>query len=124
MEQIQGPARRRTTVPDILLLQGAVLIFAGAMLMSKYASGYPLLSWGFVLLYGGSIFLLFVYAILWQQFLKIIPLSTAYANRAMAMLWSMVFGKLLFSETIKWNMVVGVAVIAAGIMLMVKADAE
>lgn len=124
MEQIQGPARRRTTVPDILLLQGAVLIFAAAMLMSKYASGYPLLSWGFVLLYGGSIFLLGVYAILWQQFLKVIPLSTAYANRAMAMLWSMVFGKLLFSETIKWNMVVGVAVIAAGIMLMVKADAE
>lgn len=124
MEQIKEPARRKATVLDIVLLQGAVLIFAAATLLTKYASGQPLLSWGFVLLYGGSILLLFVYAILWQQFLKIIPLSTAYANRAMAMLWSMVFGKLLFLETIKWNMVVGVAVIAAGIMLMVRADAE
>ena len=33
MEQIQGPARRKATVLDIALLQGAVLIFAAATLI-------------------------------------------------------------------------------------------
>ena len=47
------------------------------------------------------------------------PLTVAYANRAMSMLWTMVFGYFLFGETIRWNMIAGAAVIAAGILLMV-----
>lgn len=123
MEQ-QTPAVKKATIKDILLLQAAVILFAGSSVMSKYAAGYPLISWGFVLFYGLTLLLLGIYAIFWQQFLTKIPLNTAYANRAMSMLWTMLFGALLFSETITWNMIVGVIIIGAGILMVVQADAE
>lgn len=107
---------------DLLLLQGNVLIFALSSLMMKLAGGYPFLSWGFVLCYGGGILLLGVYAIFWQQFLKRMPLSLAYANRAMSMLWTMVLGALFFQETIRWNMILGAVIIGTGILIMVNAD--
>jgi drug/metabolite transporter (DMT)-like permease len=50
------------------------------------------------------------------------PLVTVYANRATAMFWSMVFGALVFHETITWNMIVGVLVIFVGIYLVVTSD--
>ena len=40
------------------------------------------------------------------------------------MFWSMIFGALFFHETIRWNMIVGVAVIFCGIYLVVTSDAE
>ena len=52
------------------------------------------------------------------------PLTTAYANRSMTMLWGMVWGALLFKETISWNMILGVVVIAIGIYFVVTGDAE
>lgn len=123
MEQT-SPKTHKTTLKEILLLQLAVLLFSVSSVLSKFAAQYGFLSWNWILFYGASLFLLGVYAVAWQQFLKNIPLTTAYANRAMAMLWSMVFGTLVFQETIKWNMVLGVAVIAAGIFVVVTADAE
>ena len=115
-------AKRKIRPLDILLLQGNVLIFALSSLMMKLAGGYPFLSWGFVLCYGGGIVLLGIYAIFWQQFLKRMPLSVAYANRAMSMLWTMVLGALFFQETVRWNMILGAGIIAAGILIMVNAD--
>ncbi len=121
--QNAAPSRKkRVSLLQIALLQLCVLLFSGASVLQKLAWNHPLPSWPFVLLLGGSLGILFLYALAWQQFLKRIPLSTAYANRAMAMLWSMLFGALLFSETIRWNMVAGVVVIAAGILIVVTAD--
>ena len=92
--------------------------------MQKIAARHPLFSWNWILLYGLSIGIIGVYAIAWQQFLKRLPLTTAYANRSMTMLWGMVWGALLFHETISWNMILGVAVIAVGIYFVVTGDAE
>lgn len=121
MEQAE---HKKVTAGQILMLQGGVLIFSLSSVMMKLSSNYPVLSRGFILCYGAGLMLLGVYAILWQQFLKRIPLGTAYANRAMSMLWSMVFGTLFLSETIKWTMVLGVLVIAAGILVMVSEDVD
>ena len=115
-------AKRKIRPLDIVLLQGNVLIFALSSLMMKLAGGYPFLSWGFILCYGGGILLLGIYAIFWQQFLKRMPLSVAYANRAMSMLWTMVLGALFFQETIRWNMILGAVIIGTGILIMVNAD--
>ena len=117
-------AEKKVTIGNMLLLQGGVLIFSLSSVMMKLASNFPMLSWGFILRYGAGIALLGVYAILWQQFLKRIPLGTAYAGRAMSMLWSMVFGALFLSETIRFTMVLGVIIIAAGIVIMVSEDAK
>jgi drug/metabolite transporter (DMT)-like permease len=115
---------KKASLKTILLLQAAVLIFSCSSLLMKVAAQYPALSWPWILLYGASILVLGVYALCWQQFLKHMPLTTAYANRAMTMFWSMVFGALLFSEHISWNMILGVAVMGVGIYFVVTGDEE
>ena len=108
----------------ILLLQLAILLFACCTLLMKLAAQYDTLSWNWILLYGTGVFILGSYALIWQQFLKRMPLVTVYANRATAMFWSMIFGYFLFHERITWNMIAGVAVIFVGIYLVVTSDGK
>ena len=86
------------------------------------ASGTLFLSVRFILFYGAVILLMLIYAILWQQFLKIMPLNTAYANRSVSTVWTMLFGALLFHEKITWTMILGAAIIIVGVYLVVTAD--
>ena len=53
-----------------------------------------------ILFFGLDLLFLGIYAICWQQMIKIFPLSVAYANRAMALLWSAVWAKIIFGENI------------------------
>ena len=118
----QVAPQKRVNLRLILLLQLAILLFACSTLLTKFAAQHAILSWSWILLYGASVFLLGVYALCWQQFLKRMPLVTVYANRASVMFWSMLFGVLIFHETITWNMLVGVLVIFGGIYLVVTSD--
>ena len=59
-----------------------------------------------------------IYAVLWQQVLKKIPLSVASANKAVTIIWGIIFGKIVFDEKIKWNMVLGALIILAGIFIL------
>ena len=64
-----------------------------------------------------------VYALLWQQALRRVDLHVAYANRATATVWGLIWAYLIFGETITvWNMV-GTGIILAGTFL-VNSDAE
>ena len=89
--------------------------------MSKLAAQFPFMSTGFVLCYGGMIVVLGVYAIGWQQGIKRIPLTTAYANRAVTVIWGIVWGALLFDEAVSWQKVAGAAVVLAGVVLFATA---
>ena len=127
MEQTNTELRapeKRASWKLILLLQLAILLFAGCTLLMKVAAQYDVFSWNWMLLFGTGILVLASYALVWQQFLKRLPLVTVYANRATVMFWSMIFGALIFHETIRCNMIVGVAVIFLGIYLVVTSDAE
>ncbi|MEG1524165.1 MAG: EamA family transporter [Clostridia bacterium] len=106
----------------IALLQLCVLVFSCSSVLEKLASQHPILSWAWIGLYGGALVIIALYALAWQQFLKRVPLTTAYANRAMTMLWSMLFGMLIFQEKVTWNMFAGVLVIAVGIYYVVTGD--
>ncbi len=105
------------------ILEIAFLIYACAALLSKFASAHETLSTSFVLFFGGALALQFFYAILWQQILKRLSLSVAYANKAVVILWACLFGALLFSEPLRPAMAVGAVLIVAGIGLVVKGDA-
>ena len=114
----------RTDWKLVALLQLCVLLFSTSSVVQKIAGRHPIFSWNWILLYGVSLGIIAFYALAWQQFLRRMPLTTAYANRSMTMLWGMVFGALLFKETITWNMILGVIVIAIGIYFVVTGDAE
>ena len=65
-----------------------------------------------------------MYAIGWQQILQRLPLTVAFANKAVTLVWSLVFGALLFSEHIKVTQLIGCALAVAGVVLFVQADKE
>jgi drug/metabolite transporter (DMT)-like permease len=101
-----------------------LLIYAAGSVCSKLASGYPFGSAAFVTLYGGSILSLGIYALGWQQIIKRLPLTTAYANKAVTVVWGMVFGVGLFREQIRLQQIAGAAVIMIGVILFSTANAE
>ena len=107
-----------------LALHLLLLLFAGTTVLSKFAAGEEFLSLRFCLFFGGEFVLLGIYALGWQQILKRLPLTVAYTNKAVTLVWSMVFGVLLFHERIHLKQVIGCALAVAGVLLFVKADTE
>ena len=77
---------------------------------------------GFGMWYFAVLLIMAVYAVIWQQILKKLPLTVAYANKPVSLIWGMVWGTLIFKETITWNMILGAVIIFAGIYLVVTAE--
>ena len=118
MEQVDKGQVKKPGLRDILLLQLIVVIYTLSGVAGKFASGYAYLSPGFILWYGLEIVILGVYAILWQQIIKRFDLSVAYANRSIALFWSMLWAVLLFHETVTVKNMIGVAIVIAGTMIV------
>lgn len=108
----------------LLALHGLLVLLSFTDCLSKLAARQAFLSRGFVLCYGGVIFLLGVYAVLWQQIIKRLPLTVAYANRAVTVVWGIVWGALLFAEPVTPGKLAGAALIIAGVVLFALSDRE
>lgn len=103
-------------------MHASLLFYSIAGIFSKKASSYGFLSQEFIFFYALFMMVLFVYAILWQQILKRFPLSVAFANKAIIILWGIIWGYLFFGETLRWGMLFGAMVIIWGIYLVVSDD--
>lgn len=99
-----------------------LLLFAFSFcgVFSKLAAGYEFLSLKFCLFYGISLAILGFYAIFWQQILKKFELTTAFFNKAVGIIWGMLWGVIFFKETITINMIIGTIIVLVGIGLVVK----
>ncbi len=107
-----------------LFLHLLLMVYSTSGILSKLAAGRAFLSWPFLLLYGGVIVLLGVYALGWQQVLKRVPLSVAYANKAVTVVWGCVWGVLVFREQLSPGKVIGGVLVLAGIALYGWADGK
>ena len=107
-----------TNITSLLLMHVAFLVYCLYPLLGKFATRYELLSLPFIVLYCVVFGILFVYAILWQQVLKKIPLSTAIANKSITIVWGMIFGLLIFQEQVSLKMIIGSALILSGILIL------
>lgn len=103
-----------------------LLLMAYSMsgIFSKLAAGQPFLSFRFCLYYGAVIALLGFYAIGWQQIIKRIPLTLAFANKAVTTVWGLVWGLLFFQEQVTAGKLAGIALIVAGVVVFSTADKE
>lgn len=110
--------KKKITVKDILLLQVVIAIYTLSTVMAKMAGGQSLFSAGFFGFYGAELLILGVYALLWQQMIKKFELSVAYTNRAMALLWSLLWAVIIFKDNITINNVIGVALVIAGTIIV------
>ena len=116
--ELGGAERRKAW----LLLHLMMLLYAGSTVLSKLAAGEEPLSVPFLLYYAGEIVLLGAYALGWQQVIKHVPLSTAYANKAITVVWGILWGALLFQERVTWGKIVGAVIVLAGVVLYSGAD--
>ncbi len=107
----------------ILALQLVVMLYTLSSVAAKMASGQAFLSLPFIVYYGVEILILGFYAIAWQQLIKRCDLSVAYANRSMAILWSLVWTVIFFHEALTIKNIIGVLIVFAGTMI-VNSDGE
>ena len=111
-----------------LLLHVILGIYAGSSVCSKLAAQQPFLSAAFIVLYGLMLLALVTYAAGWQQVIKHLPLTTAYANKAVTVVWGILLGFMVglagCGEAVTPRQVIGAVIIICGIVLFVRADNE
>lgn len=106
------------SIKNILILQAVVVVYTLSSVVAKFATGKELFSFSFFLFYGLEIIILGVYAILWQQMIKRFDLSVAYANRAMAIVWSAVWAIVLFHEVLALKQIIGIGFVVLGTIIV------
>ena len=111
----------RISAKSFLLLHLTLFLYSVVNIFAKYA-GENLAAEAYrpALLFTALEFVsLGVYAILWQQTLKRMPLTFAFANKAVCTLWTFLFGVIFFSEKVTLGKGIGIAVVLAGVCLVV-----
>ena len=108
----------------ILALNILLIFFSLGGIFSKLASKQSFLSLKFILCYGSLLFIMFVYAIGWQQIIKRLPLTMAYANRAVTIVWGIIWGLLFFNEKLNVGKIIGAVIVIAGVLLYVTESDE
>ena len=112
------------TVKVMLALHLLLMVYSSSSIFSKLAADQPFLSLPFCFYYGMILVLMAIYAIGWQQIIKRMPLSSAYANKAVTVIWGIVWGVCFFGESLSVGKCAGAILIMAGIALYAKADGE
>ncbi len=118
----QGNENYRPIV--LITLHVLLLIYSASGLFSKSASMEQFGSVSFFLFYVGMLFVLGIYAIGWQQILKRLPLTVAFANKAVTVIWGMLWGAVFFNESITFPMIIGATVVMIGVVLYSYSDRE
>ena len=108
----------------ILITQIMLLIYSMSSICSKLASLEKVMSFRFLFYYGAVLFILAAYAIGWQQIIKHLPLTTAYANKAITVVWGIIWGALLFQERLTVGKIIGAILVILGVFLYAGADHE
>lgn len=114
--------KQNSNLKYFVYLHILLAVYSLSGVCSKTASTHTFLSLPFIFWYGLVILNLGIYAVVWQQIIKHLPLTTAYANKAVTIVWGILWGALFFHEAVTWNMIVGAIVVIAGVIVVVTAD--
>ena len=106
---------------ETIALIGVNFIYACTSIFTKMASRQEMMSWPYLLWIAGAIGVMGVYALLWQQVIKRMPLSIAYMFKGTSLVFVLLISTLLFGETITTSNLIGSAIIIIGIVLYAKA---
>ena len=105
-----------------LTLHLFLMLYSVTGILSKLAARESVLSTRFILYYGAELFILLAYAVGWQQFLKRMPLTAAYANKAVNTVWAFIWGIYIFGEDISAEKIIGVVLVVVGILLYTSSE--
>lgn len=114
----------KSKLKTIFVLHIVLLVYSLSTICSKLAGNSEMLSLRFIMLYGAIIALLGFYAIAWQQIIKRLPLTLAFANKAITVVWGIVWGALFFGEKITTSKIIGAIFVVIGVVLYAFGDNE
>ena len=114
--------KKNETVKWLFLLHILMLVYSFSGFFSKNAARQEFLSIKFFLCYGGMLMILVLYAFFWQQVIKHLPLTLAYANKAVTIVWGMIWGAVFFQEGYSIHKVIAAVIIMVGVVMYVTAD--
>lgn len=99
-------------------MYASFLIYSFSSILSKLAACQEFLSPLYMICFGGIIVIMAIYAIVWQQVLKNIPLSVAMANKPLVIVFSLFWAVIIFKETVSLKMLAGIVLIICGIFII------
>lgn len=102
---------------QVMSLIGVYMVYACSAFFSKSAAMCPFMSTGYILNVCGVVLVLGLYAILWQQVIKRMPISTAFMFKGTTLLFALLISFFLFGEPITWMNGLGAILIIGGITL-------
>jgi drug/metabolite transporter (DMT)-like permease len=115
---------QKNKAKTFILLHLMLMVYSLSGVCSKMASKQKFLSFKFCLFYGCIILLLGFYAIAWQQIIKRLALTTAFANKAVTIVWGIIWGMIFFQEKVSVNQIIGAVIVIVGVVLYAIADGE
>ena len=118
LRQEGDAVNRLKKIKNVVCLQGVVMIYTISSVMSKEASASAGEPFRFLFFFGMEFVVLGIYAVLWQQMIKRFELSVAYANRSMAVVWSMIWAVIFFHDEITARNVIGVLLVVTGTVII------
>jgi drug/metabolite transporter (DMT)-like permease len=114
----------KSRLKTLFLLHIMLMIYSMSGICSKLASGEAFLSFRFCFYYAIIILLLGFYAIGWQQIIKRLPLTTAFANKAVTVIWGIIWGAVFFHEKVTVGKVIGAILVIVGVIIYANADGK
>jgi len=115
---------RKSKIKNIVVLEIAFFIYSISSLFSKMATQNGFVLKNVIIFYGLSLLMLGIYAIVWQQILKKLPLSVAFSNKGTVIIWGVFWSAVIFKEEITLGMIIGSMIIILGIILMMTGEKD
>lgn len=109
----------KSRIKSYILLHIVVFIYSMNSMINKKAALSEFLSVRFIVLYGLVLISLGIYAIVWQQVIKKLPLNVAYANKSVTVIWGMIWGSIFFNEVITPKMLIGALIVIIGVVIVI-----
>lgn len=108
----------KKNIYNFILLHISIFVYSMVGLFSKSAAKYSFLSWDYIKYYLGVIIVLGIYALLWQQVIKKVPLNVAYANKAISVIWGLIWGIVIWNDAFRFGQAIGIIFIVIGVFLV------
>ena len=104
------------------VLHFILLLYSFVGVFMKLAFQNEMFSLKFFLFAGLAVLFLGIYAIVWQQVLKKMPLTVAFTNKAICIVWGMLWGALFLGDQITWYKILGSLIVFPGVVLVVSSN--
>ena len=119
---MENKNKRKFDIKTYAVLHAILLLYSFVGVFMKKAFACDFLSFYFFLFAGLAVLFLGIYALLWQQVLKKLPLTVAFTNKAICIVWGMLWGALFLGDQITWYKILGSLIVFPGVVLVVSSN--